>query len=591
MKHTIPHAILVLFITICSCTETSEGFLDPKGKESPDREAIFADSAYTVQFHVALYMQLGRVVSAPHAESSMLGDFRDYEQATNNSRHVYSGRGDFTNAFTKGDFTQGGINSNFALFKTTWEEMYQSIQRCNTFLRYYQDSPLSEPRKEKMAVEARFLRAFYTFHLLRNYGSVPLLYDEILDPFKKEYLPRADFSVLVDYLADELTSLAKLLPEEQRGIDYGRPAQGSALALLGKLYVLAASPLHNGGNVGYGDNRVFTGYDEYSVDRWKKAADVLKELIDLKTYELEVDNETRPGYGFYLATTRRVSKERLWFWLTANTSTYPQKHLLPPSRGGSVRSFPYHELAEAFPMKDGKPIEQSDLYDAADPYANRDPRFGYTILYNGSTWIKTRNGKPEPVYTYQRTPSDNNQDAVYVSTPTGYYFRKGCLEEYLGGTANAQAQGVAFIRYADVLLMYAEALTEIDLDANRNTVEEQLFAIRERAGIEPGGDKRYGIPANLNKVDMIALIMNERRIEFANEAGNWFFDLKRRKMFEDLDGTWSSACVWTKSGDEFTWKVQPIVQRFFDAPRMYFNAIPQREVNASGKTLIQNPGW
>lgn len=591
MKRTILYTILVLFIIVCSCTETTEGFLDPRGKESPDREAVFADSAYTVQFHVALYMQLGRVASAPHSASSMIQDFKDYEQATDNSRHSFFTKGDFTPAFAKGDFTQNGINANFNLFKTTWEEMYQSIQRCNTFLKYYQDSPLSQQRKDKMAAEARFLRAFYYFHLIRNYGSVPLLYDEVIDPFQKEFIPRAEFSVMVDYLAEELTSLSKILPEEQSGIDYGRPTKGSALALLGKLYVLAASPLHNGGNVGSGNNRLLTGYEDYSVARWQKAAATLKDVIDLNTHELVVDNETRPGYGFYLATIRRVSKERLWFWLTTNSYQYPQKHLLPPSRGGTVRAFPYHELTEAFPMKDGLPINMSDLYDPTNPYDNRDPRFGYTILYNGSTWIRTLNGVQEPVYTYQRTQNDNNQDAVFASTPTGYYFRKGCLEEYLGGTTNAQAQGVAFIRYADILLMYAEALTEIDVNANRTVIEEQLFAIRERAGIEPGDDDRYGIPANLNKDNMIALIMNERRIEFANEAGNWFFDMKRRKMFEALNGKWSSAAVWTKSGEVFSWRVQPIEQHFFDAPRMYFNAIPQREINASNNTLIQNPGW
>lgn len=591
MKRAAIYAILLLAIIGYSCTETSEGFLDPRGQESPDREAVFADSAYTVQFHTALYMQVGRVASAPHSASSMIQDFKDYEQGTNNSRHSFFTRAEFTTAYAKGDFTQNGINANFALFRRTWEEMYQSIQRCNTFLNYYHDSPLSQRRKDSMAAEARFLRAFYYFHLLRSYGGVPLLYDEVLDPFNMEYVPRAEFGVLVDYLGEELTAIARILPEEQSGIEYGRPTKGAALALLGKVYVLAASPLHNGGNVGSGNNRLLVGYDDYSVTRWQKAADALKELIDLGTHELVVDNDTRPGYGFYLATTRRVSKERLWFWLTTNSYTYPQRHLLPPSRGGTVRSFPYHELTEAFPMIDGSPIDGSDLYDPINPYDNRDPRFGYTILYNGSTWIRTLNGEQEPVYTYQRTSTDNNQDAVFASTPTGYYFRKGCLEEYLGGTTNAQAQGVAFIRYADILLMYAEALTEIDLDANRSVIEEQLFAIRERAGIEPGNDDRYGIPANLNKERMLDLIMNERRIEFANEAGNWFFDLKRRKMYEDLDGQWSSAAVWTKSGDTFAWRVQPIEQHFFDAPRMYFNAIPLREINASAQTLIQNPGW
>lgn len=578
-----------MFLT-CSCTETTEGFLDAKGKESPDLETVFADSAYTVQFHTALYQQIGRVVQAPHTSASMIQDFKDCEQGTDNSRHTYFVKSEYTVAYTKGDFTQSGINANYSLFRITWEEMYQSIQRCNTFLKYYKDSPLSETKKENMAGEARFLRAFYYFHLLRNYGGMPLLYDKILDPFTNEYIPRATFEEIVDYLEEELTDAAKILPEEQNGIDYGRPTKGAALALLGKVYMLAASPLHNGGNVGSGENKLLVGYDDYKIERWQKAASALELMMSLGTHDLVVDNDTRPGYGFYLATVKRVSKERVWFWLTTNAYIYPQKHLLPPSRGGSVRAFPYHELTEAFPMKDGKAIHESDLYDSNNPYANRDPRFGYTILYNGSTWIKALNGTQEPIYTYQQTATDKNQDAIYTSTPTGYFFRKSCKEEYLGGTTNSEAQGMSFIRYADVLLMYAEALAE--LNADNPLIEKQLFKIRERAGIEPGDDNRYGVPENMNKEKMIDFILNERRIEFANECSNWFYDLKRRKLYEKLNGVWTSAAVWTKSGNNiFTWKVQPIEQHFFDTPRMYFNAIPQREINASKNVLIQNPGW
>ena len=592
MKKIIFYISSVMFLVCISCTETTEGFLDSKGKEKPDTEAVFADSAYTVQFHTAIYQQMGRVFQSPHSSGSMIQDFKDSEQATDNSRHSYFTRAEYNVAYTKGDFTQNGINANFSLFRTTWQEMYQSIQRCNTFLMYYQNAPLSEQRKQSMAGEARFLRAFYYFHLLRNYGGVPLLYDEVLDPFEKHAIPRASFEVMVDYLESELKHAVQELPEEQNGINYGRPTKGAALAVLGKLYVLAASPLHNGGNVGFGSNRLLVGYDDYQKSRWQKAVDVLEEMMDLGTHELIVNNETRPGYGFYMATTKRVSKERVWFWLTTNAYTFPQKHLLPPSRGGSVRSFPYHGLTEAFPMKNGKSIHESDLYDYSKPYANRDPRFDYTILYNGSTWIKIRNGMQETVYTYQQTQNDKNQDAVFVSTPTGYYFRKSCLEEYLGGTTNSEAQGVSFIRYADVMLMYAEALAELDVDAHREKIETQLFKIRERAGIEPGDDLRYGIKENMNKEEMIAFIINERRIEFVNECGNRFYDLKRRKLYENLNETWSSAAVWTKSGEDiFTWKTQEIEQHFFDTPRMYFNAIPQLEINSSGNSLIQNPGW
>lgn len=591
MKKIIIFCLSLAVIIVSSCTETTEGFLDSKGKEKPDTEAIFADSSYTVMFHTALYMQLGRIASAPHSAASMIQDYKDYEQATDNSRSVYFYKGDFAPAYTKADFTQSGVNAGFSLFKTSWEEMYQSIQRCNTFINNYSTSPISDERKSSMLAEARFLRAFYYFHLLRSYGSVPLLYDKVLDPFENELIPRATFEELVNYLIDELKSAATALPLEQEAIDFGRPTKGSALALIGKIYWLAASPLHNGGNIGSGDNRLLVGYDDYQVERWQKTADALKEMMNLNSHELVVDNETRPGNGYYLATTKRVSKERIWYWLTTNAFTWPQQRLLPPSRGGTYRSLPYHELTEAYPMIDGRSIKESGLYDNNSPYENRDPRFGFTIIYHGAKWIKSLNGVPEPVYTHLETPDEPNQDGIYKGTTTGYYFRKGCKEEYLGGTTNSEANGVSFIRYADVMLMYAEALTELDVNANRATIEKQLFELRERAGIEAGDDGRYGIQFNMNKEQMIDFILNERRIEFASEAGNRFWDLKRRKTYEKLDKQWTNAAVWTKSSDgSYTWYKQASEQHFFNT-RMYFSAIPLSEVNASRGTLIQNPGW
>lgn len=588
-KNYILLSLLCAAFLFYNCTETSEGFLDSKGADNPDTEAVFADSAYTVQFHTAIYMQLGRIAMAPHPNSSMINDYKDYEAGTDNSRHVHFAKSEFTPAYTKGDFTQSGINANYSLFKTSWQEMYQSIQRSNTFLKYYENAPLSDARKESMVGEAKFLRAFYYFHLLRSYGAMPIMGDEVLDPFEDHLIPRSTFAEAVEYLEEQLEEAVLNLPEVQDGVDYGRPTKAAALGVLAKLQVLAASPLHNGGNVGTGANRALVGYDDYQVSRWEKAAKTLEKLIALGTHDLIVDNETRPGNGFYEATTTRVSKERVWFWLTTNAYTFPNKQLFPASRGGLYRIAPYHELVEAFPDINGKAITESDVYDIDNPYANRDPRMSYTIIYNGAKWIKTINGTQETVDIYKDEQGNSTQDAS--NTATGYFFRKCCREEQLGGTTNSEAQGLSFIRYADILLMYAEALTEIDVDANRNKIEEQLFAIRDRAGINPGDDERYGIAENLTKEEMLDLIINERRIEFANECGNRFFDLKRRKLYENLNEVWTSKVSWVKSGNFFTWTAQPLEQHFFDTPRMYFSPIPQSEINSSNNTLIQNPGW
>lgn len=574
-----------------NCTETTEGFLDSKGQESDDKASVFADSAKTIGFHAALFWQVGRVTMSPHNNSSNLSNYKDYEGGTDNSRVSYFRVTEFTPAYTKGDFSQGGTNAAFDDFRRAWQEAYQTIFRCNSFLESYQDAPLSQEKKDRLAMEARFIRSFFYYHLLRQYGGVPLIYDEVLDPYSPTKLDRNTFEEVVDYIAGELEVCATHLPEEYDAADYGRPTKGAALGLLTELYTLAASPLFNGRNIGEGNNRLLVGYDDFQVSRWQKVVDAAERMIKLGTHELVVDNDTRAGNGFYLATTKRVSKERVWFWLTVNTSFFPHRWLIPSSRGGQTNHiYPYHELTTAFPMKNGLAITDSNSeYDPADPYTDRDPRFGYTIIHNRAKWVKIKNGTPEEVYTYRGATQDGY--GVPSGSPTGYYFRKCCSEGLTGGDRESEGQGLSFIRYSSILLFYAEALTELDVNKNRNKIEEQLFAIRDRAGIDAGDDDRYGVPVDMDKDKMIEFILNERRIELANECGNRFWDLKRRKTYEKLDGVWSSAAVWEKINDHtYTWSIAPIEQHFF-SQRMYFSAIPQREINASHGRLIQNPGW
>lgn len=582
--------ILIFFLGICfmaiACTETTEGFLDSKGKETDDKEAVFSDSAKVMGFHAALFWQIGRLTMSPHDNPYILQEYKDFEAGTDNSRHTYFTLKEITPAYTKGNFSQNGTNAGFNDFRKAWQEAYQTIYRCNSFLQSYQEAPLTQATKDRLANEARFIRAFFYFHLLRQYGGLPIVYDEVIDPFNPTKLERSTFEVCVDYIAGELKAVAELLPLEQSGIDYGRPTKASALGVLAELYALAASPLYNGGNIGSGDNRLLVGYDDYDVNRWQRVVDAIEELNKLGTHGLVVDNETRPGNGFYLATTQRVSKERVWFWVTI-AQTFPHAQLLPKSRGGKARMFPYHELVEAFPMKNGKAItDDASGYDEENPYTNRDPRLDFTIIHNESEWIKAVGQTPEKIYTYRGA----TDDGYGVSSPTGYYYRKCCNEAKIGNTSDSEGQGLSFIRYADIMLLYAEALTELDVDKNRSVIEKQLFELRDRAGIEEGDDGRYGVPAGMNKDRMIEFIINERRIEFANECGNRFWDLKRRKMYERLDGVWTSAAVWEKAGEFYTWSVIPIEQHFFQK-RMYFSAIPQREIDASHGKLIQNPGW
>ncbi|MCK9506905.1 MAG: RagB/SusD family nutrient uptake outer membrane protein [Pigmentiphaga sp.] len=620
--------IVVILVTNIGCTETSEGFLDAK-EETETLETIFSDSLKTMQFQASIFWKIPDVIMGPRRPGNgfYLQSFKDYDSATDNMREKNnSDRTEFGPAFTKADFTQDGINANFNKFLNSWTAMYQNIRVCSQFLENYERSPLSEAKKTKLVAETRFMRAFYYFHLLRNFGGVPLVGDAMLNPFEDQGIPRSTFEQTVDFIANELEYAIDNLPDEQIGNDYGRPTIGSAMAVLAKLYFYVASPLYNGGNIGTGENRAMVGYEDYDVSRWQKAKDAIDNFLNYNTSVGElyglIENEyiddgegndilTIENSGYYKSTTRRVSKERIWYWITYHGHTWPHEQLLPGSRSGVAAVLPYHGLTEAFPTKDGVEIrpringeyvtmpgqynESNALYDPRNPYENRDPRFYIAFLFNEAKWPKSAGEAPQPVYTYRGAA----QDGIFTgSTSTGYYFAKLCVRSALGRSmgVTVSGQGEAFIRYADILLMDAEIMTELDVDANRTEIEKHLFTIRERAGIEPGANNRYGIPENMNKDEMIAFIINERRIEFVLEGGNRFWDLKRRKLFENLNEKWSYAAVWEKAGEDsdgqpiYSWSAQQIEQHFFNQ-RMYHFPIPLKEIEASHGTLIQNPGW
>ncbi len=137
--------------------------------------------------------------------------------------------------------------------------------------------------------EARFLRAFLYFELVKRYGGVPLLGDSIRQITDNAILPRNSFADCISYIVSECDNIKDSL-RTQESIDnstYGRVTKGAAMALKARVLLYAASPLFNGGNIDAGNP--FTGYANADPNRWKLAADAAKDVIDLGTYKLMPD--------------------------------------------------------------------------------------------------------------------------------------------------------------------------------------------------------------------------------------------------------------------------------------------------------------
>ena len=185
-------------------------------------------------------------------------------------------------------------------------------------------------------------------------------------------------------------------------------------------------------------------------------------------------------------------------------------------------------------MKDGKDIHDATgkyFYDNQLFYKNRDPRFAATIAYNGEVWNLDGNTNPGKVlwtYTVNGTSVEPN------STGTGFYCRKGVDPGIKQSDVPNSGTDWIEIRYAEVLLNFAESAVGIN---HFPEALSQIVKLRKRAGLEAGDDGMYGLKSDLDQAGMFKQVLHERQIELALE-GKRFWDLRRWKLFEtQLNGT------------------------------------------------------
>jgi hypothetical protein len=189
---------------------------------------------------------------------------------------------------------------------------------------------------------------------------------------------------------------------------------------------------------------------------------------------------TAPGYGFYQVFLNRVNPEFIIFQnRSANRDMEGFYNM--PTRGGAYNAMPTQNLVDAFPMKNGKAIsDASSGYDPNNPYKNRDPRFEYSIVYNESMYYLASANAQRQVLTYENAPSDGFTQAGQT---TGYYSRKMCDANISANSSFNSNRGWSLMRYAEVLLNYAEAINET---GKTDLAYAPLIALRDRAGIAAG---------------------------------------------------------------------------------------------------------
>ena len=457
---------------------------------------------------------------------------------------------------------------------------YTGIRRSFIFeeeiLPLVDNNVMGEFGKKLCLGQIYFLRAYYNLEILKRFGGYPLV-KTVLTTSDDLNIPRSTYDECVDYIVDLCGQAAELLPITYATNQLGRATKGAALALKARTLLYAASPLFND------PTRVDDTFEhgKYDASKWEKAAEAAAAVIKLNTYGLYTDGKGYEDFFYTLDKNNEIILSRM----CAAHNDVERLNGPVSITNGEGGTCPSLNLVNDYEMIDGKAFDWNNPEHAANPFANRDPRFEKSILYNGSTWM---NNMVVETFT-------GGKDFTGVkATRTGFYIRKFCN---ISASWNAPI-GKAFhcfplLRYGDLLLMYAEAMNEAygpDTDSKGYglTARQAVALIRERAGLTGNIDLSETVPAG-NREKMRIAIQHERRIELAFEEHR-HLDLRRWKLAEQvLNQPVLGLKIDKKEDGTFTYTPQVVESREF-TPKMYLYPFPQSEMSRN-TNLKQNTGW
>ena len=591
---------IVLISGLCaalfSCSK-SGGFLDNK-TTALDEAQTFSDSARTIGFLGRIYVDIG--FSFNKGRWSGTGST---EGATDDAEYAFSSTTNTVPILYNGTISPISMSISGGMLDF-WATPYANIRRVNLLISKLPITPLSAARQSTITGEARFLRAWYYAQMMVAFGGVPMVGDNVFGIEDIINLPRGSFAELVTYITTELDAASQLLPVlwtsagGQTDADFGRVTRGACLALKSRVLLYAASPLFNGGAITSDANLAkIVSYPTYDVSRWQAAADAALAVMNYGKYSLwpgSVPSGVPPaGIGFYqtfLPTNGgRTENPELILGQYRPSGRDFESFYNPGSRSGSRNMMPTQNIVDAFPMKNGKAItDPTSGYNPANPYVNRDPRFRYTVIYNGANYA-TNTGAQAPVYTYNGAPTDGYAVGS-TSSLTGYYTRKMCDSTFATGGSGNVDRPWPLIRYAEILLNYAEAINEA---GQTSLAYKPMTDLRARAGIDAGADNLYGIKAGMSKDEMRLFVQNERRIELAYEDQRWH-DMRRWKIAMAVSNGYNKAMKITATGTApnftYTYQVVNTERLHVFRPEMYLLPIPNDEIRKM-PAMVQNPGW
>jgi hypothetical protein len=602
MKSVIKISFTILLMSLSiSC---SKGYFDQLPDDVLTLEEVFKNRKTAEEYLASVYAQ---IPDEAHAHSAPDRNAGPWTAASDEAEYDWGNT--ISNSINIGAYD---ALSNFV--SSYWANYYQGVRSASVFIQNV-DKVADMPANLKVQykAEARALRALYYFSLLRIYGPVILLKDDVIAPdapLSSMQIPRNTFDECSYYIVAELDIALKGLPKQpESGDSYGRITGGYAMAIKSEVLLYAASPLVNG-NTEFSDLVNKDGKQlisqQYDAGKWKKAADAAREFITTyvpTVYSLYRKNDANGNFSPYLSC-RDVflvdwNPEIIYARIEASITerqydTTPYHHGFPDEVRGAGSLAATQEMVDAFFTANGLPIDDPNSgyvrtgesmfkapYDDKErvtynQWTNREPRFYASITYNGSKWLNTNiaNVITELYVDGNSGRATGGNDY----SPTGYIVRKNSST----GDRTIGNRSWVMLRLAEIYLNYAEVLNESN--PGDPDILKYLNLIRNRAGIPEYGSS---IEAPAGQSAMRQAIRNERRVELAFENSR-YFDVRRWKIAPATDnGPLHGLSINARLPDFYTKVV--FENRVFQK-RNYFFPIPQTEIN-NDKQLVQNPGW
>ena len=523
------------------------------------------------------------------SDSTFWKNVSDYRSAANN---LYLSLEEFAFWDTNSDIAFNVPNSiSNGKYQTTisdanWDTPYLYIRRCNNIIEKASSSPIAGDVKRFVA-EAKFFRAYNYWCLFRLYGEVPLILKVLDIDSEALYSPRSSRKEIVDFILKDLTEAAVDLPESKSlsASEKGRITMGAVIALKARV------ALFEGTWGKYRGDSNANGYLDIAIEASNK-------LINSSQYSLFTGKGAQSYRYLFIEPGDDAAEcilDRRYQWKISDQNfsrSIQQTGYLPTKK-----------LADMYLCTDGLSVSKSSLFQGyssrISEFKNRDPRMTMTMMIPGTNaYAPLYDGLVE---NWPFIPQRNGNTGYIL-----YKFMSEDTEVLLPGYPTSFDHHI--IRYAEVLLIYAEALIEKNGSISDADLDKSINVIRRRVNMPP----LTNVFVTANVLDMKQEIRRERTIELAME-GFRYDDLRRWKtaeteMKEDIKGikivgsNWVDPTIvnganrnpyanasWQSKTDANGFIIAE-TGRNFDPSKHYLMPLPMKEILLNPK-LKQNPNW